>query len=90
MKWLRRFLLITAATLCMGFQESDEESRLPGQPDTCNNSVFTLHKCHCSRASMACSRPGEKANPDQGPNKCLTTCRPKACGCHGPGCTSRR
>lgn len=87
---MRLALLVTFAALCFGFQESDEEQRLPGQPETCNNFRGMSHPCRCARAMMRCAMPGDHANPDAGPNKCLTTCRPKSCKCSGPGCASRR
>ena len=90
MRKMKVLLLVAAVALCCGFQSpDDEEQRLPGQPDRCDNGRATIHKCQCSRAMMECKVPGMRPSPDIGENRCLTTCRPKACGCAGPGCTSR-
>lgn len=91
MRKVKVLLLVAAVAICCGFQQPDdgEEQRIPGQPDTCNNYAASVHKCSCSRAMMACRLPGERPSPDVGENRCLTTCRPKACKCSGPRCTSR-
>lgn len=88
MKLIKAVGLIGIAALCMGFQApDDEEQRLPGQPDRCNNYAATVHKCACSRAMMACRTPGDRAKPNA---SCSTYCRPSACSCSGPNCTSRK
>ncbi len=87
---MRRLLFLPLVLFLFGFQEPYDEENQPAQPSTCNNYVSNVHKCMCSRAMMACKLPGEQISPDQGENRCLTTCRPKACMCKGPACTSRR
>lgn len=87
MKWLRRFGLITAATLCMGLQGFQE----PTGTATCNNYKANAHKCACGRAKM-CGRDGHgSGDPDaylEGPQKCQKACRKDLCKCLSP-CTSR-
>ncbi len=72
-------LAILLAAMCFGFQEGTAES--------CDNYRSTVHKCMCSKAMMACKMPGDRPQPDY---KCKTYCRPEACRCSGPGCTSRK
>lgn len=87
MKWLRRFVLITAATLCMVAQQSEE----PTGTASCNNYKATAHKCHCGRAMMCGMNGHGSGDPDaylEGPNKCQKACRKDLCKCLSP-CTSR-
>lgn len=86
MRKLKVLLLVAAVALCCAFQQpDDEEQRLPGQPDRCDNAAATVHKCMCSRAMMECKVPGMRAKPNAA---CKTYCRQSACSCSGPGCTS--
>ncbi len=80
---MRLFLLaVVLAGGLLGFQAQPE-----GTDASCNNNHANAHKCACARAMQACKLPGDKAEPD---SMCKTFCRPKACTCSGPSCTSRK